>query len=80
MLRQKSPLVTVYITNYNYAEYLEQSIQSILNQTFQDFELLIIDDGSTDNSREIIRRYEDRNNLYCIFQKTKALTERTMSL
>lgn len=73
MLKQKPPLVTVYITSYNYADYLEESIQSILNQTLQDFELLIIDDGSTDNSREIIRRYEERNNVYCIFQNNKGL-------
>jgi CMP-N-acetylneuraminic acid synthetase len=68
-----SPLVTVYITNYNYANYLEQSIQSILNQTFQAFELLIIDDGSTDNSREIIKQYEEIKKVYTVFQKNRGL-------
>lgn len=65
--------MTVYITNYNYADYLEQSIQSILNQTFQDFELLVIDDGSTDNSREIIKQYEEIEKVYTVFQKNRGL-------
>jgi len=54
------PKITIYITNHNYGKYLKQSIESILNQTYQDFELFIIDDSSTDNSKEIIESY--RNN------------------
>jgi len=65
--------VTVYITNYNYAKYLKQSIESILNQTFQDFELIIIDDGSTDKSHEIIKRYEEKENVYTVFQRNRGL-------
>jgi len=72
-LKKKSPLVTVYITNYNYAKYLKQSIESILNQTFQDFELIIIDDGSTDKSHEIIKRYEEKENVYTVFQRNRGL-------
>ena len=53
------PLVSVIIPNYNHGHYLDQRIQSVLNQTFQDFELIILDDRSTDNSREIIERYRD---------------------
>ena len=45
---KKDPLVTIYITNYNYGKYLQKSIESVLNQTFKNFELIIIDDGSTD--------------------------------
>ncbi len=72
-MKKKSPLVTVYITNYNYAKYLKQSIESILNQTFQDFELIIIDDGSTDKSHDIIKRYEDNENIYTVFQRNRGL-------
>ena len=71
---QANPLVTVYITNYNYDQYLEQAIQSVLDQIFQDFELLIIDDGSTDNSMEIIKRFEKLQNVFVILQKNKGLT------
>jgi glycosyltransferase involved in cell wall biosynthesis len=51
------PTVSVIIPNYNHAPYLEERIQSVLNQTFQDFELIILDDKSSDNSKEIIERY-----------------------
>lgn len=53
------PLVSVILPVFNASHYLKDSIESILNQTFIDFELIIIDDGSTDNSLEIIRRYND---------------------
>ncbi len=69
----KAPLITVYITNHNYGRYVEQAIESVLQQTFKDFELLIIDDGSTDNSREIIERYRDRPDVFIIHQQNKGL-------
>lgn len=53
------PKVSVIIPNYNYARYLPERIDSILNQTFQDFELIILDDCSTDGSREVIERYRN---------------------
>ena len=46
---------------YNGERYLRESVESILNQTFKDFEFVIVDDGSTDNSVEIIRSYCDRS-------------------
>ena len=58
-----NPLVTVYVTNFNYANYIKQSIESVLAQTYKNFELIIIDDGSTDNSREIINRYVEKKNI-----------------
>lgn len=53
------PLVSVIIPNYNHARFLDERIQSILNQTYQDYELIILDDCSSDNgaSKEIIERY-----------------------
>ena len=67
------PVVTVYITNYNYGRYLDQAIQSVLGQTFQDFELIIIDDGSTDDSRTILERYETSEGIFIIRQENKGL-------
>ncbi|QBO58353.1 glycosyltransferase family 2 protein [Chryseobacterium salivictor] len=49
--------VSIIIPNYNHALYLKQRIDSVLQQTFQDFELIILDDCSTDNSRQIIEEY-----------------------
>ncbi len=51
--------VSVIIPNYNHAPYLKERIDSVLNQTFQDFELILLDDCSTDNSREILESYKD---------------------
>ena len=49
--------VSVIVPNYNHAPYLKQRIESILNQTFQDFELILLDDCSTDGSRDIMEAY-----------------------
>lgn len=48
----KNPKITVLMPVYNSEKYLKKSIESILNQTFTDFEFLIINDGSTDNSEK----------------------------
>lgn len=54
-----SPKVTVLMSIYNGQKYLRQAINSILGQTFKDFEFLIINDGSTDRSVEIVQSYKD---------------------
>lgn len=51
--------VSVIVPNYNYAQYLPVRLESILNQTFQDFEVILLDDASTDNSVEILEGYRD---------------------
>lgn len=53
-------LVSILINNYNYAQFLGQAIESALNQTYKNVEVIVVDDGSTDNSREIISSYGDR--------------------
>jgi len=54
-----SPKVSVVMSIYNSERYLQEAIDSILSQTFTDFELIIIDDGSTDSSAEILDSYKD---------------------
>lgn len=51
------PAVSVIVPNYNHAPFLKQRIDSVLYQTYQDFELILLDDCSSDNSREIIESY-----------------------
>lgn len=51
--------VSIIIPTYNRAHLIERSIQSILNQTYEDFELLIVDDGSTDNTQEVVEGIND---------------------
>jgi glycosyltransferase involved in cell wall biosynthesis len=52
-----NPIVSVIIPNYNHAPFLKERIESVLNQSFQDFEVILLDDCSTDNSRDIIEQY-----------------------
>ena len=50
-----SDMISIIIPAYNAADYLAQTIESVLNQTYSDFELILIDDGSTERTREIIK-------------------------
>ena len=52
--------VSVIITTYNRATFLCQAIDSVLSQDFDDFELIVVDDGSTDNTREEVERYRNK--------------------
>lgn len=56
-------MVSVILPNYNHAPYLKQRIDSILNQTYQDFELIILDDCSPDNSKDVIEEYKNNSHI-----------------
>ena len=56
-----APRVSVIVPNYNHERFLPKRIESILNQTFEDFELIILDDCSTDQSRQVIKRYAEKD-------------------
>lgn len=67
----EKPKVTVIMPVFNREKYLKESIESILNQTFSDFEFLIIDDGSTDNGEKIIKEYEKKDPRIRLLNNTK---------
>jgi len=74
------PTVSVVMSSYNHSKFIEESIKSVLNQTFQDFELIIVDDCSTDNSQEIIRKYAEINSrVRPIFHNENMGTARTFN-
>ena len=54
------PKVSVLLANYNGEKHLHEAIESVLEQTYQDFEFVIIDDASTDSSRKVIENYHDK--------------------
>ena len=58
----KNPLISVIIPNHNYARFLSTTIESVLNQSIRNLDLIIVDNGSTDNSREVIDRYKGELN------------------
>ncbi len=55
-----NPLVSILMPNYNYGKYIGEAIESVLQQTYSNWELIICDDGSTDNSCEIVQRYQSK--------------------
>jgi glycosyltransferase involved in cell wall biosynthesis len=61
-----NPLVSVVITNYNYAHFLPACLDSVLGQTHRNLEVIVVDDGSTDDSRDVLLSYGDR--IRAIFQ------------
>jgi len=67
-VEDKPPKVSVCIASYNHAKYLEEMLDSVLAQTFRDFEVIIVDDGSKDNSLEILQKYSSE------FPKIKVFT------
>ena len=70
---EKTPKISVVMPNYNWWKYISEAIESILNQSFTDFEFIIIDDGSTDNSWEIIQEYAKKDNRIVAIKNEKNL-------
>jgi len=66
--------ITVYIPTYNYGKYIEKAINSILSQTIKDWELIIINDGSTDNTKTILKKYANHSKIRIIDQAKKGLS------
>ena len=65
------PIVSVIIPTYNRTALLPRAIRSVLNQSFQDFELIIVNDGSTDNTEEVVKSFEDNKIRYIRHEKNR---------
>jgi glycosyltransferase involved in cell wall biosynthesis len=63
------PTFSIVIPTYNRAHFIERSVNSVIAQTYTDWELLIIDDGSTDNTKDVVEKYLDDHRISYIFQK-----------
>jgi len=72
-MTETKPKTTVYITNHNYERYVARAIESVLSQTTNDWELIIIDDGSSDGSRAIIEAHQNHPKVRLVFQEQKGL-------
>jgi len=68
------PTVSVVIPTYNRAHLIGKAIQSVFNQSYQDFEIIIIDDGSTDNTEEIIKGYKDKRINYIKHERNQGIS------
>lgn len=70
----ENPDISVIITTYNRANFIDRAIKSVLNQIYQDFEIIIVDDGSTDNTEEIIKGYKDKRIIYIKHKKNQGIS------
>ena len=74
-MERKSPIFSIIVTAYNVSAYLDECLNSVTRQTVEQYELIIIDDGSTDRSGEIIDLYGIKhNNVRVIHQKNQGLS------
>lgn len=65
-----NPLISVILPNYNHAKFLEKRLESIFNQTYYNFEVILLDDCSTDNSKDILVKYSKNDHVkHCIFNE-----------
>ena len=69
------PLVSAIIPSYNHEAYIEECILSIVNQTYQNIELIVIDDGSTDRSYEILKRLQKQYGFVLVFQANQGVAK-----
>lgn len=82
MFKQKKPAISIILPVYNTSLYLEECLNSIHNQSFKDYELICVDDGSSDNSLEILKKYEKIiKNCKVIYQENQGVaTARNVAL
>ena len=66
-MMEKQPLVSVIIPCYNGEKYIGEAIESVLNQSYKNWELIIVDDKSKDNSKYIVQKYTTINNKIILF-------------
>ena len=66
-----NPLVSVIIPTYNNAKYIGESIGLVLKQTYRNLEIIVVDDGSTDNTREILDPYIEKKHIKYIYQENR---------
>jgi glycosyltransferase involved in cell wall biosynthesis/serine/threonine protein kinase len=69
MSQEKGPIVSVIIATYNRAQYIKKAIESVLNQTYKNIEIIVIDDGSTDNTKKTLEPYIRAQKIKYIYQE-----------
>jgi len=71
MHMKTKPLISVIIPTYNSTKYVKEAIKSVLKQTYRNLEIIVVDDGSTDNTREVLKPYVRGGEIRYIYQENK---------
>jgi len=72
-MESTKPLVSVIVPNYNHEQFIKQRLESVFNQTYTNFEVILLDDFSTDNSRKILLEYAENTKVsHCIFNEVNS--------
>lgn len=66
---EQSPLLSIIMANYNNGQYLDEAVTSVKKQKYPYWEIILVDDGSTDNSKDIYKRYESDNRIHIFFNE-----------
>lgn len=75
MKNEKKPLVSIITPTYNRAKYIKRAIQSALVQTYQNIEIIIIDDGSIDDTKEVIKSYVADKRIHYLYQENQGVSK-----
>lgn len=73
-MNEITPLVSVIVPSYNHEKYITQCIKSILDQSYRNFELIVIDDGSKDNSSEVLGKLQSEHGFKLVFQENHGIS------
>ena len=72
-MEQITPLVSIIVPNYNHEQYLKQRLESIFNRTYPNFEVILLDDFSTDSSKKILSEYSENPKVsQCVLNETNS--------
>ena len=67
-MKHKNIFFSIIVASYNYEQYIKETLNSLANQTYKNFEVIIVDDGSKDNSIEVIKEYTNKYNNFHLYQ------------
>ena len=65
--KNSKPKIDIIIPNYNKGNYIDQAIMSVINQTYKNWQLFVIDDNSDDDSKKILKKYKNKKKIKIIY-------------
>ena len=73
-MSSRCPLISVIIPTYNQAQFIEEAVESVLGQSYRNLEIIVVDDGSTDNTKDILRSYIEKKKIHYFYQENSGVS------